>query len=127
MKNAKEELIRLISDKTVKALQIRVEDENYNDKVSVNLRVGFNSEETAKVLEALDFEYDNGYGSQQIFGTVWFTDGTWADRGEYDGSEWWQHHVCPPIPPELEQLYVDEKAIDEAAEERAAQYGRGLI
>ena len=23
------------------------------------------------------------------------------DRGEYDGSEWWQHHICPVVPKSL--------------------------
>ena len=48
-----------------------------------------------------NFEYDNGFGGQELFGTIWYTDGTWADRGEYDGSEWWQNNVCPIVPEEL--------------------------
>jgi len=55
-----------------------------------------------EVLPLLDFEYDNGYGGQELFGNVWYTDGTWSERGEYDGSEWWEHKVCPPIPEEKE-------------------------
>ena len=42
--------------------------------------------------------YEASYGSQQLFGTLWFTDGRWATRGEYDGSEWWQLHSLPPLP-----------------------------
>lgn len=42
--------------------------------------------------------YDRGYGGQELFGTLWFSDGTWADRGEYDGSEWWEHRKRPAIP-----------------------------
>lgn len=49
-------------------------------------------------LAKLDFEYDNGYGGQEIDGTIWFTDGTWATRGEYDGSEWWELRQCPELP-----------------------------
>ena len=52
-------------------------------------------------LDLLDFEYDNGYGTQEVFGVVWFADGTWAERGEYDGSEWWEHHTIPEIPEHL--------------------------
>jgi len=29
---------------------------------------------------------------------VWLTNGVWLDRGEYDGAEWWEHHVYPQIP-----------------------------
>lgn len=47
-------------------------------------------------LEALDsMDYDNGYGSQHLFGTIVFKDGTWLERGEYDGSEWWEHRKLP--------------------------------
>ena len=49
-------------------------------------------------LQALNFEYDAGFGSQELDGVIWFADGTWAERGEYDGSEWWEHRVRPEIP-----------------------------
>ena len=62
------------------------------------LKVGYTLEEWYEFLDELDFDYDNGYGGQELFGTIWFTDGTYAVRGEYDGSEWWEHHKCPEIP-----------------------------
>jgi hypothetical protein len=46
-------------------------------------------------LPALDFTYDAGYGGQELFGFVVFEDGTWLERGEYDGSEWWEHKQTP--------------------------------
>ena len=50
----------------------------------------------AKTLaREFNVEYNDGYGSQELFGTIWMTDGTWYTRGEYDGSEWWEHHACP--------------------------------
>ena len=49
------------------------------------------------VLPMLDFEYDSGYGSQNLFGYIWYKDGTWSERGEYGGSEWWEHMTRPPI------------------------------
>jgi hypothetical protein len=54
-----------------------------------------------KFFEELDFEYDDCFGNQEIFGTVWFLDGTYSDRGEYDGSEWWRTHRTPEIPKKL--------------------------
>lgn len=52
-----------------------------------------------KVLAVLRFEYyDNGYGLQNLFGEIKFTDGTWATRYEYDGSECWQYHKAPSEP-----------------------------
>lgn len=53
------------------------------------------SELTSYELESLDFEYDNGYGTQNLFGVVLFSDNTWLDRYEYDGSEGWDY-LYPP-------------------------------
>ena len=47
------------------------------------------------VLKRMDFVYDDGYGEQELFGYIWYSDGTWSERREYDGNEWW-HHVTPP-------------------------------
>jgi hypothetical protein len=51
-----------------------------------------------EVLPKLDFDYNNGYGSQELYGTIWFSDGTWSERYEYDGSERWDYKVCPDLP-----------------------------
>ena len=59
-------------------------------------------EEFDQFLNKLDFEYDSGYGSQELHGIIWYTDGTYCDRYEYDGSESWSHHRCPDIPDSLE-------------------------
>jgi hypothetical protein len=36
-----------------------------------------------------------------LFGTVWLEDGMWMERGEYDGSEWWELMRRPEIPSTL--------------------------
>jgi hypothetical protein len=46
----------------------------------------------------MDFDYDSGFGTQELFGTIWFADGSWADRQEYDGSESWDHQTLPALP-----------------------------
>lgn len=52
-----------------------------------------------EVLPKLDFEYDDGYGHQRLYGNIWFSDGTWSEREEYDGSEWWEYRLgCPDLP-----------------------------
>lgn len=51
-----------------------------------------------KFLESIDFDYDNGFCSQVLFGLIWFDDGSWADRIEYDGQEEWRHQLRPIIP-----------------------------
>ena len=42
-----------------------------------------------------DFEYDDGYGGQEIAMDliIYFKDKTYMKRGEYDGSEWWEYNT----------------------------------
>ena len=84
--NAKEELLKHIGDREVKYVRVY----RGNNKVIEGT--------LDEVLPSLDFLYDNGYGSQKLEGTIWYSDGTWSERGEYDGSEWWEHRECPPLP-----------------------------
>lgn len=98
MKNAKAEFLEHIKQRTVKCLSIQYDD--YGDKRKeyyYNVETDTLSELEC-VLNQLNFEYDNGYGHQYIYGTIWYTDGTWSTRYEYDGSESWYHHTCPPLP-----------------------------
>lgn len=48
-----------------------------------------------------EFEYDSGYHNQNLEGTIWYTDGTYSNRYEYDGSECWEYQIVPEIPPHL--------------------------
>jgi len=50
------------------------------------------------VKKWLDREYDSGFGTQYLDGIVWFDDGSWATREEYDGSERWRLHRRPELP-----------------------------
>ena len=44
-----------------------------------------------------DFTYDDGYGVNEIStnSVIVFKDGSWLERGEYDGSEWWEYKETP--------------------------------
>jgi hypothetical protein len=64
------------------------------------LKIGHSIDNIVNFFDSLYFNYDSSYGRQYLFGTVWFEDGTWLERGEYDGSEWWEHKICPRIPEE---------------------------
>ena len=66
-----------------------------------NLKVSHSTDDLKAFEEYLNRNYDNGYGGQELHGIIWFEDGTWAERGEYDGSEWWEHRKLPAIPKEL--------------------------
>lgn len=71
------------------------------EKHRFELHVNYTDQEYQEFMSGLNFDYHDGYGGQIIFGHVWFNDGTWLDRGEYDGSEWWEHRVMPVIPDSL--------------------------
>ena len=104
--NAKEEFIELIKGKPgVKCCDITRGDTYYaNDDNPVHnyiLKVNHTKEDFEKFLLSLNFNYHDGFGGQELFGTIWFEDGIWATRGEYDGSEWWNYNKLPDIPPTL--------------------------
>lgn len=102
MTNAKEELLGLLKGKAkVKCATITHGDEWDDDKKDILLKVGYSENEWTEFLKSLNFSYDSGYGGQNLFGTVWLEDGTWCTRGEYDGSEWWEHKQLPKIPSNL--------------------------
>ena len=70
--------------------------------ILVNLPVGYSPEEYNSFLETLSsINYYAGYGLQCLFGMLWFTDNSWAERHEYDGSEWWCYMSQPTIPDHL--------------------------
>jgi hypothetical protein len=95
--NAKQELLRelnTLSPVTIKCAIIDL----ISPGLHIYLKVGGDLD---TFLNQLNFEYSAGQGSQELYGIVWLSDGTWLTRGEYDGSEWWVHCTVPQIPPEL--------------------------
>lgn len=62
------------------------------------LKENWNNDEWLSFVQDLNFNYDDGFGSQSLFGIVWFKDGSWLERHEYDGSEWWEYKKTPAIP-----------------------------
>ena len=56
----------------------------------------FTWEEFEKIA---NFEYDNDYGAQEIaYDLVIVGKDWWLERGEYDGSEWWEFKQLPEKP-----------------------------
>jgi hypothetical protein len=111
-RNAKEELLETINiiSGIVKCAEIRysacclweMNDETPPPSKEIVLKVGYNETEWEEFLDALDFEYDGGYGGQELFGIVWFSaSDKWMEREEYDGSEWWRIMGRPEIPENL--------------------------
>jgi hypothetical protein len=93
VENAKEEFLNHVAGKTVLCAILKKESDYVLPKE-------FSETQLNSFLDAIDFVYDNGYGGQKLFGNIWYVDGTWSGRGEYDGAEWWEHYAVPPIPVE---------------------------
>lgn len=112
--NAKKEFIEHVKGKEVLCAFVQVEsdrvicktqwtllEDEWNDTLITYLKKSYSKKEYDDFISRLDFEYDPGYGGQELYGIIWYKDGTWSERGEYDGSEWWEHKICPEFPEEL--------------------------
>lgn len=108
--NSKEEFLEEIGARVVLCVEISFGAPYSAEPRVLRLPVGFSPDQLESLLSQLDLEYDNGYGGQQLYGFIWYQDGTWSERGEYDGSEWWEHKVCPDIPAALSPSPVKEGA-----------------
>lgn len=105
MANCKVDFLEEVEGRDVLCAEIEYGDMWYSVECRkcAKLSIGFSPNEYTLFLEAINYEYDSGYGGQEVFGTIWYKDGTWSERGEYDGSEWWEHKARPDIPAELRQ------------------------
>jgi len=105
MINAKQEFLdhikeRCVGGRTVRCAEIKIY--NAGDTINAILTVGYTPEDQELFLKEIDMEYDDSYGGQNLYGTIWYNDGvSWSQRGEYDGSEWYEFQRCPDIPLEL--------------------------
>jgi len=75
-----------------------------NDKFK--LKPLYTNEEYKKFMKFMDREYDKGYGSQNLHGIIYCEDNIWIDRGEYDGSEWWNVNKYPDLRKSFDEIDV---------------------
>ena len=102
--NAKEEFLKTIEGLTVIAADIQYcSDGGYfgSPCTDIYLKANHTFKDVQTFLSQLDFEYNNGYGTQHRFGTIWFLEDCWAERDEYDGSEGWAIFSRPELPDHL--------------------------
>ena len=104
MANCKDDFLKATKGKNVLCAEITygsdyLDDEQRNRAI---LTVGHSEAAMQRFLHDINYLYDSGYGGQEVYGTIWYTDGTWSEREEYDGSECWVHKSCPAIPDELQ-------------------------
>lgn len=106
MENCKDEFLKETNGQKVLCAIISrgdPEDDWDKDIQEYRLRIGYSQSDLDAFLENINFEYDSRFGMQEVFGFIWYMDGTWSGRCEYDGSEWWEHRRVPRIPEELKQ------------------------
>lgn len=101
MINARDEFLDHTKGRVIKCAMFNFRHRYDEEPLIFSLPVGYTDAQRKKFLRALDFEYEDGYGSQMLFGTIWYEDGTWSERDDYDGNEWWILRVVPEIPEEM--------------------------
>ena len=94
MRNAKDEFKNHV-ERRPRIIAVEI----LKDDFEVLLKVGYSKEEYLKFLDSLDFCMTGG---QELYGTIWYEDSSWSERGEYDGSEWWKYKTIPTIPNKLQ-------------------------
>jgi hypothetical protein len=105
--NARTEFEDFVKGKFVLCAEVfRTLDSYTEECVIIRFKVGHSFEE---FLKELDFEYEPAEcGQRLIAGTIWFTDGTWAERDGYEDygdllNEFWILKSVPKIPEELKK------------------------
>lgn len=103
-RNAKAEFIEAVEGKVVLCADIAHHLDGYSSKATnILLPRDYTPAEYDAFLQSLDFGYDAGFGLQELFGIIWYTDGTWSSRYEYDGSEEWERRRVPVVPEYLKK------------------------
>jgi hypothetical protein len=110
--NAKDEFIQHINNKEILCCEI-IGTVNLHP-VNLYLTTGWLKEEWVKFINDINVVYDDsGHGSQNLYGTIWYKDGTYliinimlnnGQPDEYDGRKWWEMHSCPTIPSRLNRI-----------------------
>ena len=97
MTNLYDETIKAINGRKIAYAKIKVHNDIFGDDVKyINLKPKHTYSESGEFYNSLrDINYDSGYGTQYVYGFIVFTDGTWLERKEYDGSEWWGSKRMP--------------------------------
>ena len=96
--NAKQEFEDHVKGKVVECVKITIGEGI--DVPTFILKQNYNQFDYEAFLTQLDFDYYDGFGGQMLYGNIWYDNGTWSERGEYDGAEWWEYKEVPAIPNE---------------------------
>ena len=120
--NAKLEFLRVTESFKLVCSTIII-SHSWDGATTFNLKPGYTPEQYDLFIEHLDFDYDDGYGTQHLFGRIWCEDGVWFDRHEYDGSESWNRNKYPTIPA-IDQ-WGDDVIVQESSSSDESDYWDG--
>ena len=101
MTNFKNETLQVLESKNKKQKDIlfATDGKNYIDK--------------DEFFELADFNYDDGFGGNEIFmGLKLVGKDFWLERHEYDGSEWWEYKTMPTKPEHKDKIIIKEEDYD---------------
>jgi len=101
--NAKDEFIVIIEsvDSRVKCAKIEIDSYDTDITLKALLKLEYTKSEYDKFLEKIDVIYNSDYGTQELFGVIWFENDTWAERNEWGGCESWNIPSLPAVFDEL--------------------------
>ena len=103
MMNARQEFIEATKGHEVLAAEvIDMRGVYRSGSVTHRLLLDHTPEELGRFLRSIDFDYDPGFGSQEVDGSIYAKDAIWYRR-EYDGSEHWRK-INTAVPMRLYQL-----------------------
>lgn len=106
-RNAKAEFIKEVEGKAVLCADITYEFYDKEQKKFIekehHLPYAHSPAAYNTFLQSLDFVYNAGFGGQELYGIIWYADGTWSERYSYDGEEEWRHCHIPVIPEYLKK------------------------
>lgn len=94
--NAKEELLKAVGDKRILWAKLG-KDYDYRNNCLLNIVLipNYTTEQYHEFLNKINFEYDSGFGGQELYGFVALECGEWLERYEYDGAESWSLKSYP--------------------------------
>ena len=106
MMNAKQEFLEQVNNRGLICAELQLGEYELDNSSSFLLKLNHTKAELQTFLESINFNYDDGYGGQNLFGFIWHTGASWSERFEYDGAENWDFKEIPTIPQYLTQIML---------------------
>lgn len=92
--NARNEFLAFIAEIEATVLWAKFASETGGETILFPATAG-SKEGWDLFLSLLDYKYSSGYGGEVTSGAIMFSDGSWAEREEYDGASNWVIRIKP--------------------------------